>query len=65
MTNITIADVLSKLKRDLDWRSPNDKTLGHIVLTRAEAEYLQGWVIRLAIAKDEMEAELERLKCND
>ena len=29
---------LQKIIADLDWRGPNDKAMGHVVLTREEAE---------------------------
>jgi hypothetical protein len=59
---MTIADVLSDVKRQLDWRgSTNDIKQGHVVLTREQAEYLHQWAIDLCLAKDNLEEFTERL----
>lgn len=31
------AEMLAKMKADLDWRGPNGKAMGHIVVTREQA----------------------------
>lgn len=35
--NPEIADVLAKLRRDLDWRGPSGRAQGVLTLTRTEA----------------------------
>jgi len=32
-----LVQAIEKMQRDLDWRGPNGKVLGHIVLKRAHA----------------------------
>jgi hypothetical protein len=59
MTTITIATVLKRIDDDLAWRGPNDKTMGHVVLTREEAQYLRKWAITLCMERDELVAKLE------
>jgi hypothetical protein len=62
VNDITIADVLSGIKTDLAWRGPNGRGLGHIVLPREHAEYLHAWALKLVLAKDNLEAELDDLR---
>jgi hypothetical protein len=57
---ITIADVLSEIKRQLDWRGPNGKPQGHIVLPRDQAEYLHQATIAVIIERDNVITERER-----
>jgi hypothetical protein len=45
MTNADVkevlpGDVLTEIKRQFDWRGPNGKPQGHIVITREQAEAL-------------------------
>ncbi len=61
MADITIAMVLAEVRKQLDWRGPNDKAQGIITMPRAYAEYLHRWAIDLCNAKDGMESKLERL----
>lgn len=65
MTTITIADILKKLNDDLAWRGPGGGKLGHIVLNRESAEYLQRWTLLLIHERDDLVAENARLKEND
>lgn len=58
----TIANVLSKIKTDLDWRGPNDKVLGTICMSRGQAEYLRAWVITLLLERDGLVFALEQTK---
>ena len=51
---MTLADVLEHIKRDLEWRGPTDRSMGHIILTRDEAEYLHRAVIAIIIERDEL-----------
>ena len=37
---MTVADVFAKIAADLAWRGPGGRPLGHILLTRAEAELI-------------------------
>jgi hypothetical protein len=37
---MTYADVLEKIKSDLTWRGPNDRTARYVVLEREQAELL-------------------------
>lgn len=54
---ITIADVLSEIKRQLDWRGPNGRPQGHVVLPRAMAEYLRDATLNIIIERDNLVAE--------
>ena len=40
---ISIDSILEKIEADLAWLGPNEKVLGHVCLTRAEAQYLRNW----------------------
>jgi hypothetical protein len=57
---ITIAMVLKKIDDDLAWRGPNDKTLGHVCLERAYAQYLRDWTITLINERDALVYESEQ-----
>jgi hypothetical protein len=62
VTDITTGDVLAEIKRQLDWRGAGDKVKqGHIVLVRANAEFLHARVIELVLEQDKLVAEIERL----
>ena len=37
MTPEVLVAAIEKMQRDLDWRGPNGKVMGHIVLSRAHA----------------------------
>jgi hypothetical protein len=56
---ITIADVLRRIDDQLAWRGPNGHGQGHVVLERAQAEYLREWVVVLVKERDELLAEKE------
>ena len=32
-----LVEAIEKIQRDLDWRGPNGKVMGHVVLNRAQA----------------------------
>ncbi len=59
---ITIATILKDIDDALAWRGPTDKVMGHVCLTRAEAEYLRKWAIQLCIERDELLARLDATK---
>ena len=40
---ISIDSILEKIEADLAWLGPNEKVLGHICLTREQAQYLRNW----------------------
>jgi hypothetical protein len=49
MDNITLGDVLKKI-RAFDWRGrPDGKGMGHVVLTREEAEHLHKSVMAIIV----------------
>jgi hypothetical protein len=64
---ITIAQVLKKVRDDLEWRGPSGGKMGHIVLTREEAEYFREWSIKLIMERDALvfEKEEERKLCRE
>lgn len=64
MTEFTIADILIKIKRDLDWRGPNDRALGYVCLERKHAEYLHRLIIDIIKERDELVYTLDREKSN-
>jgi hypothetical protein len=57
---VTIADVLKKIDVDLAWLGPNNRTLGHIVLEREQAQYLRDWAITLIKERDALLFESEQ-----
>ena len=57
---VTIADVLSEIKRQLDWRGPNDRKMGHIVLKREMGQYAHDLTIKVLLERDELVAEKEK-----
>jgi hypothetical protein len=57
---VTIADILKKIDIDLAWRGPNDRTLGHVVLEREQAQYLRDWAITLIHERDNLLYESEQ-----
>ena len=58
---ITIADILVKMKKDLDWRGPGGHPQGHVVLTREEAAYLHDHVIELINERDKLVRDVDDL----
>jgi hypothetical protein len=58
----TIADVLSEIKRQLEWVGPGGRGQGHIVLHRDMAEYAHGLVLRVIMERDELVQELAEIK---
>jgi len=61
MTTITLADILVKMKGDIDWRGPGGKPMGHVVLTREEAIYLHDHVIELIQERDKLVRDIDAL----
>ena len=61
---MTLATILSEIKRQLDWRGPNDKPQGHIVLHRNDAEYLYQAVLDVIIERDRLAYEEEKRNDN-
>lgn len=59
MTDVTLADVLKKVKDDLAWRGPTGRVLGNIVLPRAYAECLDRVVRMVLKERDELVYERE------
>jgi BMFP domain-containing protein YqiC len=58
----TVADVLAEIRRQLDWEGPTGSKMGHIVITRDQAEYLHEWALKLIHAKDELETKINELE---
>lgn len=58
----TIATVLKKMKDDLDWRGPTHSRMGHIVLTREQAEHLCRVMLDIIMERDALLFELDQLK---
>ncbi len=56
---ITIATVLKDIEDALAWRGPTGKAMGHVCLTRNEAEYLHKWAITLCMERDELVARMD------
>ena len=56
---LTTADVLKKIKDDLAWRGPTGKPLGHVVLSRNDAEYLMRVVTMIILERDALVYEKE------
>ena len=48
----TVATVLKKIRNDLDWRGPNNAVMGHIVITREQAEHLHRVVLDIIMERD-------------
>jgi hypothetical protein len=62
VTDITTGDVLAEIKRQLDWRGAGKQVKqGHVVLIRANAEFLHARVLELILTQDKLIAEIERL----
>lgn len=38
--NVNNSDVVAEIRKQLEWRGPNGKSAGHVVLERAAAELL-------------------------
>lgn len=38
--NVNNSEVVAEIRKQLDWRGPNGKAAGHVVLERAAAELL-------------------------
>jgi hypothetical protein len=56
---ITIAMVLQRIDDALAWRGPSGRGMGHVCLTREEAQYLRDWSILLCKERDELVAKVE------
>jgi hypothetical protein len=56
---MTLADILAAIKEQLDWTGPNEKKMGHIVVTRDQAEYLHRAVIAIIMERDQLLFEKE------
>lgn len=59
---ITIAIILKDIEDALAWRGPSGKAMGHVCLTRDEAQYLRDWAIKLCMERDELLAQLDANK---
>jgi hypothetical protein len=62
MIDITTGDALAEIKRQLDWRGPTDRMMGHIVLDRSTAEFLHARILELVRQQDAHIEEIEALK---
>jgi hypothetical protein len=51
---LTLADVLQRIKEQLDWQAPNGRHMGNIVLERETAKYLYRAVIEIIKERDEL-----------
>ena len=51
---MTLAQVLQKIKTQLEWRTSGGKPLAIITMTKEEAQYLHDKVIALIIERDEL-----------
>ena len=61
-TTMTVGDVLGKIAEQLAWRGPTGRHMAHVVLERAEAEYLHEAVIAIIIERDQLAHDLESKK---
>lgn len=57
----TVATVLKKIKDDLDLRGPNGGKLGHVVLSREQAEHLHRVVLDIIMERDALVFQLVEL----
>lgn len=59
---MSLTDVLLDIKKQLDWRGPAGRPLGHVVLEREIAEFLHKVALDLIVEHDKLRNKFEMME---